>query len=81
LIIAVVLLHVLAALAPPPYRHRVALPDLDPGIAYKLLPVTTIGVLALAFNILCLRSVDASFFQASALLFLRPKQNKPNLIV
>lgn len=65
LLIAVILLHSLSFLAPPSLKSKVALPDLDPDIAYKLLPVVAVGITALIFNTLCLRDVDASFFQVS----------------
>lgn len=56
--IAVVLLHVAALVS-----SRVVLPELDPTVALQLAPVMTVGVIGLVFNTLCLRAVDASFFQ------------------
>lgn len=58
LILAVVLLH-LSAL----FTKRVEIPQLDFKTAKKLTPVTLVNVIGLIFNILCLRGVEASFFQ------------------
>lgn len=58
LFLAVVLLHA-AAFASP----KVEIPKLDFKTARKLTPVILVNVVGLMFNILCLRGVDASFFQ------------------
>ena len=49
LIIAVVLLHALAWLVPAssPLKPHVTLPELNAEMAYKLLPVVSVGVIAL----------------------------------
>ncbi|PCH33966.1 hypothetical protein WOLCODRAFT_135418 [Wolfiporia cocos MD-104 SS10] len=65
LILAVVLLHI-AALCTP----RVEIPKLSLQAAKKLTPVTLVNVIGLVFNILCLRGVDASFFQIARGLVL-----------
>ncbi|KLO06789.1 hypothetical protein SCHPADRAFT_945815 [Schizopora paradoxa] len=59
MIIAVVLLHLTAALFP----KRVDLPNLNMEAAKKLTPVVAVNIIGLVFNTLCLRDVDASFFQ------------------
>ncbi|KAH7880979.1 uncharacterized protein C8R40DRAFT_1164404 [Lentinula edodes] len=58
LLIAVVLLHVSAAIS-----HRVEIPHFDWGVAKKLTPVVLVNVIGLVFNTLCLRGVEASYFQ------------------
>ena len=58
LILAVVLLHGSALLTP-----RVEIPKLDAHTAYKLTPVILVNIIGLVFNTLCLRDVEASFFQ------------------
>ncbi|KAF8641016.1 hypothetical protein AX17_000661 [Amanita inopinata Kibby_2008] len=58
LIIAVVLLHVSALIS-----RRIELPTFDKAVARKLLPVVLVNVIGLAFNTLCLRDVEATFFQ------------------
>ena len=62
LLIAVVLLHV-SAIAWP---HKIDLPKLDVATAKKLTPVVLVNIVGLVFNTLCLRDVEASFFQVSA---------------
>ena len=59
MIIAVVLLHLSAALFP----KRVDLPNINMDAAKKLTPVVAVNIIGLVFNTLCLRDVDASFFQ------------------
>ncbi|KAI0361415.1 hypothetical protein OH77DRAFT_1392280 [Trametes cingulata] len=58
LTLAVVLLHGAAFLT-----KKVEIPKLEWRTAKKLAPVTIVNVVGLVFNILCLRGVDASFFQ------------------
>ncbi|KAJ3482438.1 hypothetical protein NLI96_g6981 [Meripilus lineatus] len=58
LILAVILLHAAAFLTP-----KVEIPQLNFQTAKKLTPVTLVNVIGLVFNILCLRGVEASFFQ------------------
>ena len=58
LVLAVVLLH-LSALA----STKVEIPQMDLKTAKKMTPVTLVNVIGLIFNILCLRGVEASFFQ------------------
>lgn len=58
LIIAVVLLHLAAAVS-----TRIDLPRWDFDVAKKLIPVVSVNIIGLVFNTLCLRGVDASFFQ------------------
>src|SRR6267154_508834 len=60
LIIAVVFLHVSAL-----FSSRVEIPHWDLYTAKKLLPVVTINIVGLVFNTLCLREVEATFFQVS----------------
>lgn len=60
MLIAVVLLHLSAALSP-----RVKLPTWDYSLAKGLLPVISINAVGLVWNTLCLRAVDASYFQVS----------------
>jgi GDP-fucose transporter C1 len=50
--------------------EKVELPSLDLQIAKQLTPLLSIGVLALVFNTLCLKNVDASFFQIARGLLL-----------
>ncbi|TFK56648.1 hypothetical protein OE88DRAFT_1715606 [Heliocybe sulcata] len=58
LIIAVILLHAGAFVTP-----RIELPHLDLPTAKKLFPVVSVNIIGLVFNTLCLRDVEASFFQ------------------
>ena len=58
LAIAVFLLHGAALLSP-----KVEIPRLDVQSAKKLTPLILVNVVGLVFNTLCLRGVDASFFQ------------------
>ncbi|KAF8317109.1 hypothetical protein DL93DRAFT_2055818, partial [Clavulina sp. PMI_390] len=72
LVIAVILLHLLAWVVPSgnSWKSKVAIPEITAETAYKLLPVVSIGIVALVFNTLCLRNVDASFFQIARGLLL-----------
>ncbi|KAI0347795.1 hypothetical protein BDW22DRAFT_19691 [Trametopsis cervina] len=65
LILAVVLLHASALIS-----KKVEIPQLDLKTARKLAPVTLVNVIGLIFNILCLRGVEASFFQIARGLVL-----------
>ena len=58
LVIAVFLLHGAGFLT-----SKVQLPKLDAYTAKKLTPVVTVNIVGLVFNTLCLRGVEASFFQ------------------
>ncbi|KAK1233666.1 hypothetical protein PQX77_003161 [Marasmius sp. AFHP31] len=58
LIIAVVLLYASAA-----FSKSIQIPRLDFQVARKLLPVVSVNIIGLVFNTLCLRGVEASFFQ------------------
>ena len=62
LVLAVVLLHASAFVT-----SKVEIPQLELKTAKKLMPVTLVNVLGLIFNILCLRGVEASFFQVRTL--------------
>ncbi|OCH94685.1 hypothetical protein OBBRIDRAFT_74443 [Obba rivulosa] len=65
LVLAVVLLHAAALVTP-----KVEIPKLDLKTAKKLAPVTFVNVVGLVFNILCLRGVEASYFQIARGLVL-----------
>ncbi|EIM92216.1 uncharacterized protein STEHIDRAFT_89058 [Stereum hirsutum FP-91666 SS1] len=65
LIIAVILLHVSAFFSP-----RIEIPRLDLHSAKKLAPVVIVNIVGLVFNTLCLRDVEASFFQIARGLVL-----------
>jgi len=65
LIFAVVLLHGAAFISP-----KVEIPKLELRTAKKLVPVILVNVIGLVFNILCLRGVEASFFQIARGLVL-----------
>jgi len=60
----VALLHVTAFLSP-----KIEIPTIDREVAIKLMPVVSVNIIGLVFNTLCLRGVEASFFQVSAHLF------------
>ncbi|KZW03306.1 hypothetical protein EXIGLDRAFT_759173 [Exidia glandulosa HHB12029] len=66
LIMAVLLLHAFAWALP---RH-VQLPKLELGTLKKLAPVMTVSLGGLVFNTLCLRAVEAAFFQIARGLLL-----------
>lgn len=57
-----VLLHATAF-----FTTKVEIPQLKLETAKKLAPVTFANVIGLVFNILCLRGVEASYFQASTM--------------
>ncbi|KIJ66267.1 hypothetical protein HYDPIDRAFT_109261 [Hydnomerulius pinastri MD-312] len=65
LVIAVVLLHGAAAIT-----SRVEIPKLELETAKKLMPVVAVNIIGLVFNTLCLRDVEASFFQIARGLVL-----------
>lgn len=65
LVLAVILLHASAFAT-----DKVEIPQLDLKTAKKMMPVTLVNVLGLIFNILCLRGVEASFFQIARGLVL-----------
>ncbi|KAG1795747.1 uncharacterized protein HD556DRAFT_1235176 [Suillus plorans] len=65
LLIAVILLHVAAM-----FITRVEIPKLELGTAKKLTPVVLVNIIGLIFNTLCLRDVEASFFQIARGLVL-----------
>ncbi|KAG1885500.1 hypothetical protein F4604DRAFT_1726446 [Suillus subluteus] len=65
LLIAVVLLHVAAM-----FITRVEIPKLELETAKKLTPVVLVNIIGLIFNTLCLRDVEASFFQIARGLVL-----------
>jgi GDP-fucose transporter C1 len=65
LIIAVVFLHISAL-----FSSKVEIPHWDLYTAKKLLPVVTINIVGLVFNTLCLREVEATFFQIARGLVL-----------
>jgi GDP-fucose transporter C1 len=65
LAIAVVLLHI-SAMA----TEKVKIPKFDWAIARKLFPVVSVNIIGLVFNTLCLRDVEASFFQIARGLVL-----------
>lgn len=58
LLIAVALLHVSAV-----FSTRIEIPRFDKEVAKKLVPVVLVNIVGLVFNTLCLRDVEASFFQ------------------
>jgi solute carrier family 35 (GDP-fucose transporter), member C1 len=64
LIIAVIFLHVSAL-----FSSKIEIPHWDLYTAKKLLPVVTINIVGLVFNTLCLREVEATFFQVLNLYF------------
>lgn len=70
--LAVVLLHGVAVMT-----TKVEIPKLELKTAKKLAPVTIVNVVGLVFNLLCLRGVDASFFQASVLIPTRKYMINP----
>ncbi|KAL4070643.1 hypothetical protein J3A83DRAFT_4372831 [Scleroderma citrinum] len=65
LVIAVILLHASAAVT-----SRVEIPKLELESAKKLFPVVSVNIIGLVFNTLCLRGVEASFFQIARGLVL-----------
>ncbi|KAF8167603.1 hypothetical protein B0H34DRAFT_792312 [Crassisporium funariophilum] len=65
LVIAVILLYASAAMS-----QRIQIPKFDLEIAKKLVPVVSVNIIGLVFNTLCLRDVEASFFQIARGLVL-----------
>ncbi|KAJ3511386.1 hypothetical protein NLJ89_g4123 [Agrocybe chaxingu] len=65
LLIAVVLLHATAAA-----YDKVKIPKVEIEVAKKLFPVVAVNIVGLVFNTLCLRDVEASFFQIARGLVL-----------
>ncbi|KXN88806.1 GDP-fucose transporter 1 [Leucoagaricus sp. SymC.cos] len=65
LLVAVVLLHASAAMS-----TKIEIPKLDREVAKKLVPVVSVNIIGLVFNTLCLRGVEASFFQIARGLVL-----------
>ena len=65
LVIAVILLHGASLLT-----TKVQIPKLEFHTAKKLTPVVTVNIFGLIFNTLCLRGVEASFFQIARGLVL-----------
>ncbi|KAJ6621219.1 hypothetical protein B0H10DRAFT_2019276 [Mycena sp. CBHHK59/15] len=66
MIIAVLLLHISAFAS----RGAIEIPKLDLDVAKKLFPVVSVNIVGLVFNTLCLRGVEASFFQIARGLVL-----------
>lgn len=69
LIIAVLLLHVAAL-----FSSRIEIPQWDRRVATKLFPVVAINIVGLVFNTLCLREVEATFFQVLLSVFSLPRR-------
>ncbi|CAE6472122.1 unnamed protein product [Rhizoctonia solani] len=65
MLIAVILLHLSALLSP-----QVKIPSWDYSIAESLFPVVSVNAVGLVWNTLCLRAVDASYFQIARGLVL-----------
>ncbi|KAF4623416.1 hypothetical protein D9613_002248 [Agrocybe pediades] len=65
LLIAVVLLH-----ASSMVYKTIRIPKFDAEVAKKLVPVVSVNIIGLVFNTLCLRDVEASFFQIARGLVL-----------
>ncbi|KAF6766678.1 hypothetical protein DFP72DRAFT_867281 [Ephemerocybe angulata] len=65
LLIAVILLHISAL-----FTKRIEIPTLDVKVAKSLVPVVSVNIIGLVFNTLCLRDVEASFFQIARGLVL-----------
>jgi GDP-fucose transporter C1 len=65
LAIAVILLHGASSLT-----TKVQIPKLEAHTAKKLIPVVSVNIVGLIFNTLCLRGVEASFFQIARGLVL-----------
>ncbi|KAJ6604798.1 hypothetical protein DFH09DRAFT_1123825 [Mycena vulgaris] len=66
LLIAVVLLRFSALVS----RGAIEIPKFELDVARKLFPVVSVNIIGLVFNTLCLRGVDASFFQIARGLVL-----------
>ncbi|KAL5635911.1 hypothetical protein ACGC1H_004644 [Rhizoctonia solani] len=65
MLIAVALLHLSAIVSP-----RVKIPSWDYSVAKGLFPVVSVNAVGLVWNTLCLRAVDASYFQIARGLVL-----------
>ncbi|GAB1517384.1 hypothetical protein RhiTH_000432 [Rhizoctonia solani] len=65
MLIAVILLHLSATLS-----SQVKIPSWDYSIAKSLFPVVSVNAVGLVWNTLCLRAVDASYFQIARGLVL-----------
>ncbi|KAH7927277.1 hypothetical protein BV22DRAFT_1032028 [Leucogyrophana mollusca] len=65
LLIAVILLHAAAFVT-----QRIEIPKIELDTAKKLTPVVLVNIIGLVFNTLCLRDVEASFFQIARGLVL-----------
>jgi GDP-fucose transporter C1 len=65
LTLAVILLHAGALVT-----KRIEIPKLELDVAKKLVPVVLVNIIGLIFNTLCLRDVEASFFQIARGLVL-----------
>ncbi|KZV74817.1 hypothetical protein PENSPDRAFT_662079 [Peniophora sp. CONT] len=65
LVLAVVLLHIGSLFTP-----KIEIPVLDLRSAKSLIPVVSVNIIGLVFNMLCLRAVEASFFQIARGLVL-----------
>jgi GDP-fucose transporter C1 len=65
LLIAVILLQVSAL-----FTKRIEIPKLDVKVAKSLVPVVGVNIIGLVFNTLCLRDVEASFFQVRTGVYL-----------
>ncbi|KAJ6575268.1 hypothetical protein B0H19DRAFT_1127931 [Mycena capillaripes] len=66
LLIAVALLHTSALFS----RGAIEIPKVELEVAKKMFPVVFVNIVGLVFNTLCLRGVDASFFQIARGLVL-----------
>ena len=62
------LLHVAAL-----FSSRIEIPQWDRRVATKLFPVVAINIVGLVFNTLCLREVEATFFQVLPSVFSLPR--------
>jgi len=65
LVLAVILLHAASL-----FTSRIEIPSWDRYTAKKLFPVVAINIIGLVFNTLCLREVEATFFQIARGLVL-----------
>ncbi|KAF5311948.1 hypothetical protein D9619_002802 [Psilocybe cf. subviscida] len=66
MLIAVALLHMSAAV----WSNSIKIPAWNTDSARKLVPVVAVNIIGLVFNTLCLRDVEASFFQIARGLVL-----------
>jgi solute carrier family 35 (GDP-fucose transporter), member C1 len=78
LVMAVVLLHGAAL-----FSTKIEIPKPDMDVAKKLVPVVAVNIIGLVFNTLCLRDVEASFFQVCGwpLFFMRSNSSSRSLEV